>query len=181
VSDFELKLMDIDSEHLGIPDTEYSATVQLPSSEYQRICRDLSSIGDTGGFMGCVGGRVSGLSNGGLGSSTSSSSCVATTAGAGARGPQPTCCCTLVLFAPAPAPAHPLPSVIVSATKDGVKFSTTGDIGTANVTVRQNHTAEKVGALLGGAAGRRAWHVRVVACSPLDSCELPAHTHRLAR
>jgi hypothetical protein len=55
VSDFELKLMDIDSEHLGIPDTEYSATVQLPSSEYQRICRDLSSIGDTGA---CVRVRV---------------------------------------------------------------------------------------------------------------------------
>lgn len=49
MSDFELKLMDIDSEHLGIPDTEYAATVTLPSSEYQRICRDLSSIGDTGG------------------------------------------------------------------------------------------------------------------------------------
>jgi hypothetical protein len=40
--------MDIDSEHLGIPDTEYSATITMPSGEYQRICRDLSSIGDTG-------------------------------------------------------------------------------------------------------------------------------------
>jgi hypothetical protein len=48
VSDFELKLMDIDSEHLGIPDTDYAATVNLPAAEYQRICRDLSSIGDTG-------------------------------------------------------------------------------------------------------------------------------------
>lgn len=41
--------MDIDSEHLGIPDTDYAATIHMPSSEYQRICRDLSSIGDTGG------------------------------------------------------------------------------------------------------------------------------------
>ena len=49
ISDFELKLMDIDSEHLGIPDTEYAATVKMPSAEFQRICRDLSSIGDTGG------------------------------------------------------------------------------------------------------------------------------------
>merc|ERR1711935_893484 len=47
ISDFELKLMDIDSEHLGIPDTEYAATVKMPSAEFMRICRDLSSIGDT--------------------------------------------------------------------------------------------------------------------------------------
>lgn len=54
VSDFELKLMDIDSEHLGIPDTDYAATISMPSSEYQRICRDLSSIGDTGGHYDCT-------------------------------------------------------------------------------------------------------------------------------
>jgi proliferating cell nuclear antigen len=39
ISDFELKLMDIDSEHLGIPDTEYEAVVKMPSTEFQRICR----------------------------------------------------------------------------------------------------------------------------------------------
>merc|ERR1712086_878711 len=70
----ELKLMDIDSEHLGIPDTDYQAVIKMSSAEFQRICRDLSSIGDT---------------------------------------------------------------VIISATKDGVKFSTNGDIGNANVTCRQ--------------------------------------------
>jgi proliferating cell nuclear antigen PCNA len=53
VSDFEVKLMDIDSEHLGIPDTDYAATIHMPSSEYQRICRDLSSIGDTGAQPHC--------------------------------------------------------------------------------------------------------------------------------
>nr|WCZ58619.1 proliferating cell nuclear antigen [Andalucia godoyi] len=47
VSMFTLKLIDIDSEHLGIPDQEYHATVKLPSSEFQRICRDLSTMGDT--------------------------------------------------------------------------------------------------------------------------------------
>lgn len=47
LSEFELKLMDIDSEHLGIPDNEYDATVKLPSAEFQRIVRDLSTIGDT--------------------------------------------------------------------------------------------------------------------------------------
>ena len=48
ISDFEMKLMDIDSEHLGIPETEYEAIIRMPSSEFARICRDLSSIGDTG-------------------------------------------------------------------------------------------------------------------------------------
>lgn len=79
VSDFSLKLMDIDSEHLGIPETEYSANIRMPSSEYARICKDLASIGDT---------------------------------------------------------------VVISATKDGVKFSTSGDVGTANVTVRNTSAAD---------------------------------------
>ena len=48
ISDFEMKLMDIDSEHLGIPETDYHAIVRMPSQEFNRICRDLSSIGDTG-------------------------------------------------------------------------------------------------------------------------------------
>jgi len=43
-----MKLMDIDSEHLGIPDSEYQAIVRMPSAEFMRICKDLSSIGDTG-------------------------------------------------------------------------------------------------------------------------------------
>ena len=72
--------MDIDSEHLGIPDTEYAATVKMPSAEFQRICRDLSSIGDT---------------------------------------------------------------VTISVSKDGVKFSTVGDIGQANITCRQNNSVDK--------------------------------------
>eukprot|EP00793_Prasinoderma_coloniale_P000355 PRCOL_00005339-RA len=80
ISDFELKLMDIDSEHLGIPDTDYEAVVKMPSAEFQRICRDLSSIGDT---------------------------------------------------------------VTISVTKDGVKFTTQGDIGSANIVCRQNLNVEK--------------------------------------
>lgn len=48
ISDFEMKLMDIDSEHLGIPEAEYHAIVRMPSAEFARICKDLSSIGDTG-------------------------------------------------------------------------------------------------------------------------------------
>lgn len=47
VSDFELKLMDIDQEQLGIPDTEYKCTIQMPSGEFQRIVRDLQVLGDS--------------------------------------------------------------------------------------------------------------------------------------
>ncbi|CAI9770785.1 unnamed protein product [Fraxinus pennsylvanica] len=80
ISDFEMKLMDVDSEHLGIPEAEYHAIVRMPSTEFARICKDLSSIGDT---------------------------------------------------------------VVISVTKEGVKFSTSGDIGTANVVCRQNTTVDK--------------------------------------
>ena len=80
ISEFELKLMDIDSEHLGIPKTEYSAMLQMPSAEFQRIVRDMSSIGD---------------------------------------------------------------ALTISATKDGVKFSSSGDIGTAVITCKQNHVVDR--------------------------------------
>eukprot|EP00798_Chlamydomonas_sp_ICE-L_P017547 gene17547-23871_t len=80
VSDFDLKLMSIESDQLGIPDQDHSAECRMPSAEYTRICRDLASIGDT---------------------------------------------------------------VLLSATKEGIKFSTAGDIGTANITLRHATTADK--------------------------------------
>jgi len=80
ISDFELKLMDIDSDHLGIPDTEYKTTIRMPSAEFQRIIRDLQVLGDT-----CV----------------------------------------------------------ISCTKEGVRFSVTGDLGTGNVLVRANAGVDK--------------------------------------
>ncbi|KDP46565.1 hypothetical protein JCGZ_08537 [Jatropha curcas] len=80
ISDFEMKLMDIDSEHLGIPEAEYHAIIRMPSAEFAKICRDLASIGDT---------------------------------------------------------------VVISVSKEGVKFSTRGDIGAANVVLRQNTTVDK--------------------------------------
>ncbi len=51
VSDFELKLLDIESEHLGIPDTEYKAIVKMPAGLFQRIIRNLSTLGDTGKYF----------------------------------------------------------------------------------------------------------------------------------
>lgn len=47
VSDFELKLLHLEGEILAIPDQEYSATVLLPSTEFQRICRDLATMGES--------------------------------------------------------------------------------------------------------------------------------------
>jgi len=47
ISDFELKLMDIDAETLGIPDTEYQAIVKMPGNEFQRICTNLTQWGDS--------------------------------------------------------------------------------------------------------------------------------------
>jgi proliferating cell nuclear antigen len=48
LSEYDIKLMDIDQDHLGIPDTEYDATVDLPSVEFQRICRDLATLSESG-------------------------------------------------------------------------------------------------------------------------------------
>jgi proliferating cell nuclear antigen len=111
VAEYEMKLMDIDSEHLGIPvsapaqthsltpshactpaltrtlphthtpqDTEHDAVVKLPSSEFQRICRDLSSIGE---------------------------------------------------------------SMEIAVTKDGIRFSASGEMGKGQVTLRQNTNIDK--------------------------------------
>ena len=35
VADYEMKLMNLDQEHLGIPETDYAAVIKLPSSEFQ--------------------------------------------------------------------------------------------------------------------------------------------------
>jgi len=40
-----MKLMNLDQEHLGIPETDYAAVIKLPSSEFQRIIKDLSQVG----------------------------------------------------------------------------------------------------------------------------------------
>ena len=80
ISDFEMKLMDIDSEHLGIPDTDYKCVVKMSAKEFSKICKDLGALGDT---------------------------------------------CT------------------IDVSKDGVKFSVAGDIGTANVMCRPSSSADK--------------------------------------
>jgi len=47
VSEYDMKLMNIQDDTLDIPETEYKATVELPSHDLQRIIRDLSQFGDT--------------------------------------------------------------------------------------------------------------------------------------
>ena len=79
VSDYSMLLMNIDSEHLGIPETEYAAIIKMPSSELQRICRDLSQIGD---------------------------------------------------------------SVTITCTKEGVRFSCSGELGSGNITLKQNSNVD---------------------------------------
>jgi proliferating cell nuclear antigen len=53
ISEYDIKLMDIDQEHLGIPETEYAATITMPAAEFQRICRDLSALSESGENHGC--------------------------------------------------------------------------------------------------------------------------------
>ena len=50
ISEYDIKLMDIDQEHLGIPETEYAATITLPATEFQRICRDLTAMSESGAY-----------------------------------------------------------------------------------------------------------------------------------
>lgn len=80
VSDYEMKLMNLDQEHLGIPETEYSCVVRMPSMEFARICRDLAQFGE---------------------------------------------------------------SVVICCTKEGVKFSASGDVGSANVKLAQTSNVDK--------------------------------------
>jgi len=102
--------MDIDSEHLGIPDTQYECIVRMPSAEFQRICRDMAMIGDSG------------------------------TLGSGGHG-EPVRHRTLTNV---PALWRMAPSVTISCTKEGIKFSASGELGNGSVTLKQTANIDKV-------------------------------------
>lgn len=72
--------MEVDSEALQIPDTEYKSTITMPSEEFQRIIRDLQVLGES---------------------------------------------CT------------------ISTSKEGIKFSVAGDLGSGSVLVKSNGGDEK--------------------------------------
>jgi len=80
LSQFELKLLDIDADALGIPETDYQSVIKMPASEFQRICRDLTILGDT---------------------------------------------------------------VVIAATKKGVKFSVSGEMGKGDITVKPSAGADE--------------------------------------
>jgi len=46
-AEFQMKLMDLDAEALNIPEETYMCVIKMPSTEFQRICRDLAVLGDT--------------------------------------------------------------------------------------------------------------------------------------
>eukprot|EP01088_Endostelium_zonatum_P017027 TRINITY_DN4842_c0_g1_i1.p1 TRINITY_DN4842_c0_g1~~TRINITY_DN4842_c0_g1_i1.p1 ORF type:complete len:280 (-),score=58.92 TRINITY_DN4842_c0_g1_i1:31-807(-) len=74
-SEFELKLLQIESDSLTIPKTDYAVTISMSSAEFQRICRDMTILGET---------------------------------------------------------------VVISADKEGVTFSTSGDIGKGSVLIKSS-------------------------------------------
>ena len=37
VSDYEMKLMNLDQEHLGIPETDYACVIKMPAAEFARV------------------------------------------------------------------------------------------------------------------------------------------------
>merc|ERR1712054_473169 len=47
IADFDLKLMQIESEHMEIPEQHYKVVAKLPSGEFQKICKDLKEFGET--------------------------------------------------------------------------------------------------------------------------------------
>jgi proliferating cell nuclear antigen len=47
LSEFNLSLITIDSEHLGIPETQYGSEITMSSSEFTRICRELYQLSES--------------------------------------------------------------------------------------------------------------------------------------
>ena len=44
VSDYEMKLMNLDQEHLGIPETDYASVIKMPAGEFQRAVSNFFSL-----------------------------------------------------------------------------------------------------------------------------------------
>lgn len=45
--DVTVKMMDIDGEHLGIPDQDYAVVCEMPAAEFQKTCKDLAMFSDS--------------------------------------------------------------------------------------------------------------------------------------
>ncbi|XP_014276464.1 proliferating cell nuclear antigen isoform X2 [Halyomorpha halys] len=79
VSNYQLRLMNLDHEHLDIPETDYACVMKMPSAEFAHIFKTLLQFGET---------------------------------------------------------------VEISCSKDGVKFSTSGDLGKANIKLAPNNITD---------------------------------------
>jgi len=75
VSDFELKILDIESDTLGIPEVEYKSVLKMPAVEFQKTISNLGSWGE---------------------------------------------------------------AVVIATSKNGVKFSVSGELGTGNINIKSN-------------------------------------------
>lgn len=47
VTDFKVKLLDVDDETITLPDVEFDSIITMPSAFFQRLCRDMLNIGET--------------------------------------------------------------------------------------------------------------------------------------
>jgi proliferating cell nuclear antigen len=45
-AEFQLNLLTLDTESLGIPDTEYPTYIRMSSSEFVRLCKDMTQLAD---------------------------------------------------------------------------------------------------------------------------------------
>lgn len=54
ISEYDLKLMDIDQDTMAIPETEYAATIAMPAAEFRRICVDLAAMSEAGTYPEAV-------------------------------------------------------------------------------------------------------------------------------
>jgi proliferating cell nuclear antigen len=68
MSEFQLKLLDINSDRLGIPDVKYQCAVSMSAAEFQRICRDLTILGTDSVTIDATKGSVKFSVSGDLGS-----------------------------------------------------------------------------------------------------------------
>ena len=44
--EFQLNLLNLDTQALGIPDTDYPTTIKMSSSEFVSLCRDFTNLSD---------------------------------------------------------------------------------------------------------------------------------------
>lgn len=66
-ADYELRLLNLEQDHLAIPDTEYTCVVHMPATEFARICRDISAFSESV-VIACSKDGIKFSSNGEMGS-----------------------------------------------------------------------------------------------------------------